>query len=170
MANIMAVKGDITKQNADAIVNNASPTLLGGGGVDGAIHQVAGPGLLEECRTLNGCRVGDAKVTKGYNLPCKFVIHAVGPVYGRENGREAELLASAYESSLNKAKEYNAKTIAFPAIASGIFGYPIEESAQVAVKAVRDFEKIHNWFDEVRFVLFEDYDLQIYEKELAKYK
>jgi len=169
MAKITAIKGDITKQNVDAIVNNASPTLTGGGGVDGAIHQVAGPGLLEECRSLNGCRVGDAKVTKGYNLPCKIVIHAVGPVYGRENGRETELLASAYEASLRHAKEYNAKTIAFPAIASGIFGYPIEESAQVAVKSVMDFEKTQNWFDEVRFVLFEDYDLKVYEKELAKY-
>jgi O-acetyl-ADP-ribose deacetylase (regulator of RNase III) len=168
MANIKAIKGDITTQNTDVIVNNASPTLLGGGGVDGAIHQAAGPALMEECRKLDGCRIGGAKITKGYNLPAKFIIHAVGPVYGRENGREAELLASSYESSLNLAKEYNLRTISFPSIATGIFGYPVEESAEIAVKTVRNFCKLNNFPDEVVFVLFEDYDLKVYEEELAK--
>ncbi len=169
MTTIIAIKGDITLQQADAIVNNASPTLLGGGGVDGAIHAAAGPGLMEECRSLQGCRIGEAKITKGYNLPCKFVIHAVGPVYGRENGREAELLAAAYNHSLNLAKEYNLKTIAFPSIATGIFGYPVEEAAAIAVKTVKEFCDLHKCFDAVTFVLFEDYDLKVYQEQLEKY-
>lgn len=168
MAIIKAIKGDITTQDTKGIVNNASPTLLGGGGVDGAIHQAAGPSLMDECRKLNGCRIGDAKITKGYNLPAKFIIHAVGPVYGRENGREAELLASCYEASLNLAKEYNLKSISFPSIATGIFGYPVEEAAKIAIKTVKEYCNQSDTPEEVVFVLFEDYDLKVYEEELAK--
>jgi len=168
MTKISAIKGDITSQVADAIVNNASPTLLGGGGVDGAIHEAAGPALLEECRSLQGCRTGEAKITRGYNLPAKYVIHTVGPVYGRENGIEAELLTNSYHNSLRLAKDHNVKTIAFPSIATGIYGYPVEEAAQIAIKAVREFTGLHDSFDEIIFVLYTDYDFKVYEEELKK--
>ena len=166
MTSIKAIKGDITLQAVDVIVNNASPTLLGGGGVDGAIHEAAGPALLEECRSLGGCRTGEAKITRGYNLPAKYVIHTVGPVYGRENGLEAELLANCYKNTLRLAKDHSLKTLAFPAIATGIYGYPIEEAAKVAVKAVREFVALHDFFTEIIFVLYTDYDHKVYEEEL----
>lgn len=131
-------KGDITKLQVDAIVNAANKTLLGGGGVDGAIHRAAGKQLLEECFTLHGCETGEAKITKGYNLPAKHVIHTVGPVY-RARETDARLLSDCYRNSLNLAKENSLHSIAFPAISTGVYGYPYEEAAKIAVNTVKDW-------------------------------
>ncbi len=163
-----AIKGDITKLIVDAIVNAANKSLLGGGGVDGAIHRAAGPLLQEECKTLGGCQTGEAKITKGYNLPARFVIHTVGPIYGQENGRESELLASCYGHSLELAQKNNLKTIVFPSISTGAYGYPIEEAAKAAVKIVKEFIASNDWFDKIIFVLFSDNDLEVYKNELDK--
>jgi len=155
-------KGDITKEEVDVIVNAANKSLLGGGGVDGAIHRAAGPELLEECRTLGGCETGEAKITKGYRLPAKYVIHTVGPMYGRGKGREAELLANCYKNSLLSAKKHKVKTVAFPAISTGVYGYPKEEAVKIVFKTVKDFISKDNSLDEIRLVLFSDSDLRLY--------
>lgn len=170
MRKITLVKGDITKQKVDAVVNAANKTLLGGGGVDGAIHRAAGPKLLEECRTLNGCQTGEAKITHGYNLPAKYVIHTVGPIYGRENGKEAKLLADCYRNSLLLAKQNRLKTIALPAISTGTYGYPKEEAAKIAIRTIKDFVTQKNWFKEIRFVVFSDETYRIYQKLLKKHQ
>ena len=163
---IKAVKADITKLQTDAIVNAANNTLLGGGGVDGAIHRAAGPQLLAECRTLNGCETGQAKITKGYNLPAKYVIHTVGPVwYGGEQG-EPQLLADAYRNSLKLAEEHNLKSIAFPAISTGVYGYPKEEAAHIAIDTIREFLKEYDM--EVVLTAFSDGDLKRYERILQQ--
>lgn len=150
---INIVRGDITKLDVDAIVNAANTALLGGGGVDGAIHRAAGAELLAECRTLGGCKPGEAKLTRGYRLPARFVIHTVGPVWRGGNGDESETLANCYRNSLQLAVENEIKTIAFPAISCGAYGYPIPDAAQVAFKTARDFLATDDSIDKVTFVL-----------------
>jgi O-acetyl-ADP-ribose deacetylase (regulator of RNase III) len=154
MSKIEIARGDITKLDVDAIVNAANTTLLGGGGVDGAIHRAAGTELLAECRTLGGCQPGEAKITRGYALPARFVIHTVGPVWRGEERDEPEILANCYRSSLQLAVKNGLKTIAFPAISCGAYGYPIPEAAQIAVKTIRNFLATQDKIDKVIFVLW----------------
>jgi O-acetyl-ADP-ribose deacetylase (regulator of RNase III) len=156
-------RGDITKEKVDAIVNAANRSLLGGGGVDGAIHDAAGPELLKECRELGGCETGEARITRGYRLPAGFVIHTVGPVYGHARGREKALLSNCYLNSLKLAKARNLKTIAFPCISTGVYGYPQEEAAKVAVGTIQDFIMENpDDFEEIVIVTYRDSDYAIY--------
>lgn len=165
---ITIVKGDITKiTNVEAIVNAANTSLLGGGGVDGAIHRAAGKGLLEECYTLHGCKPGQAKITGAYDLPCDYVIHTVGPVWNGGGKGEAEILAACYTSSLQLAAEHGIRTIAFPSISTGIYRYPVEQAAAVAFGAVSAFLAAHpDTFDRIQWVLFDDKTYAVYEKAL----
>lgn len=163
-AKIDVQQGDITKFKVDAIVNAANISLLGGGGVDGAIHNAAGPELLKECRTLNGCPTGNAKITKGYNLPAKFVIHTVGPVWNGGNNNEDELLANCYRSSLNLAVENGIKSIAFPAISTGVYRFPLERAAGIAIAEVKNFLKNNDSIEKIVFVCFDEITFNDYSK------
>lgn len=166
MNRIQLYQGDITEMHVDAIVNAANRSLLGGGGVDGAIHRVAGPKLLDECKKLKGCETGQAKITLAYRLPSRFVIHTVGPVWhGGEIG-EQEQLASAYHSSLKLAKEHKLKTLAFPNISTGVYAFPKQLAAEIAVSTVRNFLKDDDWFEEITFCVYDDENYAIYEKIL----
>ena len=163
---IEIVQGDITKLEVDAIVNAANTTLLGGGGVDGAIHRAAGPELLAECRTLGGCQPGEAKITRGYRLPARFVIHTVGPVWRGGKRGEPETLANCYRNSLQLAVETGIRTIAFPAISCGAYGYPIEEAAQIAVNTTREFLATTDQIEKVIFVLWDEDVYEAYRRIL----
>ncbi len=167
---LKAIRGDITKiTDAEAIVNAANESLLGGGGVDGAIHHAAGPQLLAECRTLGGCRIGEAKITGAYELPCKYVIHTVGPRWHGGEWGEADALSACYVSSLKLAMEKGIRSVAFPSISTGAFGYPVQEAAKVAVKAVKDFVAENPAaFDLIEWVLFDQRTLLIYEGEIDR--
>jgi O-acetyl-ADP-ribose deacetylase (regulator of RNase III) len=159
---IEVARGDITKQHVDAIVNAANNTLLGGGGVDGAIHRAAGPMLLEECRALGGCSTGDAKITQGYNLPAKHVIHTVGPVWQGGRNREDELLAGCYRRSLEVAVENRLRTVAFPAISTGVYGFPVERATGIAVREVNKFLEENPSIQKVVFVCFDQHTYDCY--------
>ena len=165
---VSVVVGDITRQDCDVIVNAANSSLLGGGGVDGAIHRAGGPEILEECREIrrtrfpNGLPTGEAVITTGGKLPALYVIHTVGPVYGQQHGREAELLANCYHNSLTLAVEKNLASIAFPAISTGIFGYPRDQAAEVSSKTVENVLASDRQLQEVRFVFFQDQDAEVF--------
>jgi O-acetyl-ADP-ribose deacetylase (regulator of RNase III) len=164
MVLLEVVRGDIIQQSVDAIVNAANETLLGGGGVDGAIHRAAGPELLAECRTLGGCPTGQARVTRGYRLPARFVIHTVGPVWHGGGGRESELLASCYKSVIAEAHRLNIRSLAVPSISTGAYGYPIELAAPLAVRTVRAELPSAPSVDLVRFVCFSQADYEVYQR------
>ena len=166
MEKIELVRGDITKLDVDAIVNAANSSLLGGGGVDGAIHRAAGPELLAECRTLHGCSTGDAKITKGYNLPARYVIHTVGPVWHGGSSNEPSLLRSCYISSMDLAWKNGLKTIAFPNISTGVYGYPKREAARIAVDVVKKWISEHSGFEKVVFAVFDEENYELYNEIL----
>lgn len=162
------VQGDITKQDVDAIVNAANESLLGGGGVDGAIHRAAGPKLLNECRTLGGCKTGSAKITKGYDLPARHIIHAVGPIYQGGKHGEPALLTGAYRTCLQLASKHKCASIAFPAISTGIFGYPIPDAARIAFQTILDYLAEHPEIALVRYVLYDARAFAAHERALKQ--
>ncbi|SFU44585.1 O-acetyl-ADP-ribose deacetylase [Butyrivibrio sp. M55] len=168
MKNIEFYVGDITKLKVDAIVNAANSSLLGGGGVDGAIHRAAGPGLLNECRGLNGCRTGEAKITKGYNLPAKYVIHTVGPIYSGAESDETDLY-NCYYNSLSLAKENDVHSIAFPGISTGVYGYPKEAAAKTALGAITTWLSDNSGYDmQITIVNFSEHDYEIYQSVIGR--
>ena len=168
---IQAIRGDITKiKDVEAIVNAANESLLGGGGVDGAIHRAAGPELLQECIQLHGCPTGEAKLTKGYNLPCKYVIHTPGPIWMGGSEGESELLASCYRNSLIVALNHGIRSIAFPSISTGVYGYPVSKAAKVAVETVINFLANNpGKIDKVIWVLFDDRTFSVYQAEIDRF-
>ncbi|MCI9418547.1 MAG: O-acetyl-ADP-ribose deacetylase [Eubacterium sp.] len=172
MYKIRTIRGDITKPlGVQAIVNAANSSLLGGGGVDGAIHRAAGPELLSECRLLGGCKTGQAKLTKAYNLPCEYVIHTVGPVWNGGGKNEEELLASCYYHSMKLAKDQGIRTIAFPSISTGIYHFPLDRAAKTAVQTVVEFlSENEDKFDLVEWVLFDAVTEEVYESEVRKWR
>ena len=170
MKKIEIIQADITTLDVDAIVNAANTTLLGGGGVDGAIHRAAGPALLEECRGLGGCDTGAAKITKGYDLPAKYVIHTVGPVWHGGHHHEKELLASCYKNSLALAHEYGIREIAFPAISCGVYRFPVDEAAHIAVSEVTDYLVGNTVIEKIFLVCFNSSLYSIYQSEIEQLK
>lgn len=167
---IEVIRGDITKLEVDAIVNAANKSLLGGGGVDGSIHRAAGPELKEACRELNGAETGEAKLTEGFNLPANVVIHTVGPVYKDGKHNEPELLKKCYENSLERAKEMNCKTIALPAISTGIYHYPLEEATEIAIETTLDFDNRPNSIEKVIFVAFDEKTEAVYLRKVKDHQ
>ncbi len=165
---ITVVKGDITQQKVDAIVNAANTTLLGGGGVDGAIHRAAGPELLEESKALGGCPTGEAKITRGYKLPATWIIHTVGPVWRGGGQREEEFLANCYRSSLALAQKCFVRTIAFPSISTGAYGFPVERASRIAVREIKNFLEANRSVERVTIVCFDDETLKGYKEALSE--
>jgi O-acetyl-ADP-ribose deacetylase (regulator of RNase III) len=165
---MVVARGDITRMTVDAIVNAANSSLLGGGGVDGAIHRAAGPDLVAECRTLGGCPTGEARITRGYRLPARWVIHTVGPVWHGGGRGEDEALANCYRNSLALAAQHGVRTVAFPAISTGIYGFPLERATTIAVRETTTFLRDHPEVEQVIFVCFGERAQQIYEAELAR--
>jgi O-acetyl-ADP-ribose deacetylase len=163
---LQLLRGDITEQETDAIVNAANSELAPGGGVAGAIHRAAGPGLWEECKQLNGCKTGEAKITAGHNLKARYVIHTVGPIYGNTSN-DGILLASCYEQSLRLASQYKIESVSFPSISTGAFGYPVPEASEISLRTVINFLTRHPEIKMVRFVLFSPDDYRVYESTLA---
>ena len=168
MQRFSIIVGDITHSQADAIVNAANTTLLGGSGVDGAIHRAAGPGLLAECRTLHGCETGQAKITAGYALPAKYVIHTPGPIWRGGGYHEAELLASCYRSCLTLAAEHGLERIDFSSISTGVYGYPLPQAARIALTAIRDFLAQNDTLKQVRMVCHTEATAEVYRQVLAE--
>lgn len=164
MAKMHIIQGDITRLQVDAIVNAANSSLLGGGGVDGAIHRAAGPELREACSKIGGCPTGEARITPGFRLPARYVIHAVGPVWHGGKRGEADFLASCYRQSLQLAADHGLRQIAFPAISTGAYGYPFDEASRIAIRTVRDWLQAHDKMEEVYFVLYSDADYQRFQQ------
>ena len=170
MSRISILRGDITKCMTDAIVNAANTSLLGGGGVDGAIHRAAGPELLAECRTLGGCKTGEAKATKAYRLPCRYVIHTPGPIWHGGHANEDALLASCYQNCLRIASELDCKNVAFPSISTGVYHFPLNRAAEIAIRTIEEYLSTHTEIEQVSMVCFDGVTLAAYQNALAEWE